>query len=96
MSKRDAYKQKIEAELELAMAKLAEMKAHAKSSVADVRIQSARISDDLENRINATKARLGELGEASEEAWERLKEGVEHSWKDLSSAVKDASAKFSH
>ena len=94
MSTKEAYKQKIEAELELAQAKLAEFKAQAKSSAADARIKNAKQVDDLEQKIDATKAKLKELGEASDDAWEQLKVGVESAWDALSTAIRNAAAKF--
>ena len=94
MSTKEAYKQKIEAELELAEAKLAEFQAQAKSSAADARIQHAKQVDELEQNINATKAKLKELGEASDDAWEQLKVGVESAWGALSAAIRNAAAKF--
>jgi gas vesicle protein len=94
MSTKEAYKQKIEAELELAQAKLAEFKAQAKVSTADARIKSAKQVDELEQMIGATKAKLKELGEASEDAWEQLKDGVESAWGALSVAIRNAAAKF--
>lgn len=48
MNTQDAYTQKIEAELELVQAQLAEFKARAKSLTADARIQHAQQVDDLE------------------------------------------------
>jgi hypothetical protein len=94
MSAKEAYKQKIEAELELAQAKLAEFKAQAKSSAADARIKNAKQVDELEEKINATKGKLKELGEASEDGWEQLKVGVESAWGALSTAIRNAAAKF--
>lgn len=94
MSQKDAYKLKIEAELELVQAKLAEMKAIAKSSVADAQIQYGKIVDDLEVRLDNTKSKLKDLGSASEDAWESLKDGVEGAWSELSKAVHKAGAKF--
>jgi flagellar motility protein MotE (MotC chaperone) len=94
MSTKEAYKQKIEAELELAQAKLAEFRAQAKSSAADARIQHAKQVDELEQNINATKAKLQELGEASDDGWEQLKAGVESAWGALSAAIRNAAAKF--
>ena len=94
MSTREAYKQKIEAELELAQAKLAEFKAQAKISTADARIQHAKQVDEIEQRVGATKAKLKELCEASEDAWEQLKDGVESAWSTLSVAIQNAAAKF--
>lgn len=74
MSTKDAYKQKIEAEVELAQAKLAELRAEAKSSAADTRIKYEKQIEDLEHKVDTAKAKLKELGEASEDAWEHLKE----------------------
>jgi hypothetical protein len=42
MTTKQAYKQKMEAELELAQAKLAEFKAQAKSAAADTQIKHAK------------------------------------------------------
>jgi hypothetical protein len=94
MSRKEAYKQKIEAELELAQAKLAEFKAQAKISSADARIKHAKQVDEIEQRVGATKAKLKELGEASEDAWEQLEDGVESAWGALSAAIRNAAAKF--
>jgi hypothetical protein len=94
MSTKEAYKQKIEAELELAQAKLAEFKAQAKSSAADARIKLAKQVDELEQKVDTTRAKLKELGEASDDAWEQLKVGVESAWGALSAAIRNAAAKF--
>lgn len=94
MSTKDAYKQKIEAEVELAQAKLAELRAKAKSSVADARIKYATQLDDLEQGVEATKAKLKELGEANEDAWEHLKAEMESAWGALRDGVRDIAAKL--
>jgi len=94
MSTKEAYKQKIEAELELAQAKLDQFKAQTKISTADARIKYAKHVEEIEQRVSATKAKLKELGEASEEAWEQLKGGVESAWGALSAAIRNAAAKF--
>jgi len=94
MSTKEAYKQKIEAEVELVQAKLAGLKAEAKSSAADTRIKYDKQIEELEQKVDATKAKLKELGEAGEDAWEHLKDGVESAWSTLSNAVKDTTAKL--
>ena len=88
MSKKDDYKKKIETEVDLVQAKLAEWKAGAKSSAADVRIKYAKQVDELEQKLEVTKAKLKELGEAGEDAWERLKDGVESAWDTLSATFR--------
>lgn len=94
MTTKEVYKQKVEAELELAQAKLAELKARAKNAAADTRIAYGEQVDELEKKFDATKLKLKELGEASDGAWEHLKGGVESAWHILSTAVHDAVAKF--
>ena len=94
MSTKEAYKQKIDAEVELAQAKLSELRAKAKISAADVRIKYGRQIDDLEQGVEATKAKLKELGEANEEAWEHLKEEVESAWEALRDGVREVGAKL--
>jgi hypothetical protein len=94
MSAKEAYKQKIQAELDLAQAKLAELKARAKTEVADSRVKYARQVEDLEQKLDTAKAKLKELGEAGEDAWERVKDGVENAWGALSAAIRDSVAKF--
>ena len=94
MSTKEAYKQKIDAEVELAQAKLSELRAKAKISAADTRIKYAQQIDDLEQGVEATKAKLKELGEASGDAWEHLKEEVERAWGALRDGVRDVGAKL--
>ena len=50
--------------------------------------------DELEQKVDATKVKLKELGEASDDAWEQLKVGVEAAWGALSVAIRNAAAKF--
>ncbi len=94
MSTLDAYKQKVEAELELAQLKLATLKAEAGNAAADAQIKYAEQIDHLEHGVAATKAKLSELATASEEAWEHLKDDAESAWQSLSTAVKNATAKL--
>ncbi len=94
MSTKEAYKEKIEAEVDLAQAKLAELKAQARSSTADARIKYDDQIDKLQQRVDATRDKLKELGESGEDSWEQLKDSIEHTWKTLNSAVRDAVARI--
>lgn len=96
MGTKEAYKQKMEAEVELAQAKVAELKAQAKSSAADASIKYATQIEELEHGVDATKVKLKELGDAGDDNWERFKDGVEGAWGKLSTAVRDTAAKFRH
>jgi hypothetical protein len=94
MNTKQDYQQKIEAELALAQAKLAEFQARAKVASADTRISYNQQMSELEQRFDDTKIRLKELGEASDGAWENLKDGVEAAWDSLSTSVQNAATKF--
>ncbi|MBU4119332.1 MAG: hypothetical protein KJ555_11280 [Proteobacteria bacterium] len=94
MSTKEAYKQKIEAEVELAQAKLAGLRAKAKISAADARIKYAKQIDDLELGAEAMKAKLKKLGEVNEDAWDHLKAEVEIAWGVLRDGVQDITGKL--
>jgi hypothetical protein len=94
LNTKQAYKQKMEAELELAQAKLAEFKAQAKSAAADTQFEHVKQVDELEEKVGDTKAKLHELAAASDDVWGKFKDGVESSWKSLSVAVRNTAAKF--
>lgn len=94
MTTKEAYKQKINAELGLAQAKLVEFKAEAKNSAADIRVKYNEHLDELQLMVDTTKEKLKELDDASEDAWEHLKQGVESAWNSLGTALKDMTDKY--
>ncbi|MBU0653590.1 MAG: hypothetical protein KJ914_00490 [Gammaproteobacteria bacterium] len=94
MNTKEDYQQKIEAELGLAQAKLAEFQARAKVASADTRMSYNEHMRDMEQKFDATRTKLKEFGEASDGAWENLKDGVETAWNSLSTSVQNAAAKF--
>lgn len=94
MSTKDAYKQKAEAELEIAHAKVDEFKARAKNFTADTRIKYAEHLHELEHGVDNAKAKLKELGEAGEDGWEKFKESVESALHKVRKAMHDVAEKF--
>lgn len=94
METKEAYRQKLEAELELIHAKILEFRAMAKVAVADAKIQALNTIETLDKKYEATKARLGDLNQASEDAWDAMKSGVEKAWGDLRTAFGDAKERF--
>jgi hypothetical protein len=94
MDTKDAYKQKAEAELEIAHAKVAEFRARAKNFTADTRIKYAKHLEDFEHSVNTAKVRLKELGEAGEDGWEKLKDGVEKALHGLRKTMHEVADKF--
>lgn len=94
MSTKAAYQQKIEAEMELAQAKIETLRAQAKSALADERIKYEDEIAAIESGLETTKSKLKELGEASDDAWDHLKSGVESAWNSASHSIHAAYTKL--
>ena len=88
MNTKEAYKQKIEAKLDLVKANLEELKAKAKTASADMKISYAKEIESLESNYSIVKSKLSELGEITEGAWEHLKKDIESSWDSLRNYAK--------
>ena len=94
MSTKDAYKQKIEAELELVNAKLKVLSAKAKIVSADANLKYVKEINAMEDEYAVVKSKLDKLGKASENTWEDLKEETEDAWNSLRANVKGAFTKL--
>jgi predicted nucleic acid-binding Zn-ribbon protein len=94
MDTKALHKQKLQAQLDEWKADIAKLKAKATSDSADAQIAMKKQFADLETHVEEAQAKMAELGEASEEAWDTLKTGAESTWLSLKTAVGDAMAKF--
>ncbi len=94
MSIKETYKKKAEAELDLAQARLAEFKAKGKTMAEEVHVKYAEKVGDLERGVDSVRAKLKEVGEAGEDTWEHLKDGVEKALRSLSSGIHDIADKI--
>lgn len=84
----------MEAQIEEQRAHLEVMKAKIKQAIADGKIMTYEELADAEGKLASTKAKLKELGTASEGAWEDVKSGVERAWASLKAAGEKAADKF--
>lgn len=94
MSEKKTYKEMIDAELDLVQVKITELKAQRKLYNADIRNRHARHVENLEHKLDQTRAKLQELEKADEHVWEQLKDGVENMWTTLQSTLEDTVATF--
>jgi len=94
MSVREEYKKKAEAEVDLAQVRLAEFKDKVKASKADAHVTYAEQVDHLEKAVEDAKKMLMELGEAGEDVWEKLMDGIESALRSLSATIKDIADKI--
>jgi uncharacterized coiled-coil DUF342 family protein len=87
MNTKEAYIDKLEAQLKEWSAKIDGLEAKADRAGADARIKLSKEIDKLKKNRTEAKNKINELKEASEDAWEELKEGAENIWKEYKSTL---------
>ncbi len=95
MNEKEAYRQKIEAQIDEWKAEMDKLDARAKKLEAEGRIEAESLIQDLKARQEAARAKLEELRSAGDAAWKDIKEGLDRAVSELGDAVRAASAKFS-
>jgi methyl-accepting chemotaxis protein len=94
MKTRDAYVEKLAAELNEWSAQIDLLAAKAENAKADVKLQYAQELEELRVRQREASEKMKELEEASDEAWENMKGTADKVWEDLKTGITTASAKF--
>lgn len=94
MGLKEAYQDKLEAQLQEWTAKLDQLKAKADGAEAEAKIEYYKQIDGVRAKVAVAQEKLNELKTSSGEAWETLKCGVESVWTDLRTAVEGAVSKF--
>lgn len=89
-STRELYKQKYEAQLEEWGAKIDELKAHADKLTAQAKLDLKPHTEAVHAKLEAAKAKLRHLSEATDDSWEGVKKDAEVVWHDARSAVEGA------
>jgi len=94
MNEKEQYQQKMQAQLDEIKAELEILKQKAVEADKDTQPKINKHIKELEAKIDDTKSNLGKLRDASGDAWDAVKDGVESSWQSLKSGVKEAVSKF--
>ena len=94
MSNKQAYQQKVQAQLDEWSAEIDKLRAKADKADADAQIALNREIDDLRDKKNQAREKLDELSDASEGAWEDLKTGIEAASNQLGQALRSAQSRF--
>ncbi|WP_323035785.1 coiled coil domain-containing protein [Pararhodobacter sp.] len=90
MDRKDAYQDKLQAQLDVWKAEIAKLRAKADLAQADARLKYMEEIDGLRAYQKKAEARLKELQDAQGEAWKDVKSGVEAAWDEMSDAMKSA------
>jgi chromosome segregation ATPase len=94
MASRQAYVQKLNAQLKEWDAKLDQLSAKAQKATADARINYENELESLRARRAVANRKLEELGQRGESAWEDMKDGVEKVWDEMGKAMEKVAARF--
>ncbi len=93
-NEKEAYRQKMQAELDQYRARIEMLRAQAAEAGADARIEYEKHLDELEGRRKEMEAKLEKLSASGEEAFSDMKKGVASAWQELGRAVDEAASRF--
>lgn len=91
---KEALVNKMESRIEQSRLEIEKLKAKAREAKADARMKLNHEIEALEKKKIEVEARVKDLKDAGDTAWQDLKAGAEHAWKALSSSVDRASSRF--
>ena len=94
MEIKDAYKQKMAAQLKEWSAQINLLEAKMENVGADMKIKRAEALHELRAKQRAASEKMKELENASGEAWEQVKATADKVWEDLKTGVADVHSKF--
>jgi hypothetical protein len=94
MNRKQAYEERLRAELDEWTAKIDVLKAKADKAEAGAKLKYYETIEELQSKQVLARDKLRRLHEASGDAWIDLKKGVESAWSDLGDAVRSATSRF--
>lgn len=95
MKNKDAYEKKMQAQMKERSAEIEKLQAKAEQAEADASIDADSAIRELKDKKAAAEAKLDELRETSDDAWNDVKRGFDAATSALSASLKSASARFS-
>lgn len=94
MEIREAYKQKMAAQLKEWGAQINLLEAKVENAGASMKIRRVEAVNDLRNKQHSAAAKLQELEKSSSDAWEQIKTTTDNLWDDLKKGIADTQDKF--
>lgn len=95
MENKEAYRKKVEAQLDEWKAEADKMRAKFNKKKAESEIEYGKYLDTLKEKQKKARARLRKLEDAGEDAWEELKKGVDKATHDIKKSIDKAKSKLS-
>ena len=94
MNKKQAYEEKLKAQLNQWTAEIDVLKAKAEKAEAEAKVNYQETIEDLQEKRSRANEKLQDLRRAGDDAWEDLKEGIEEAWSSLGASIKSAMSRF--
>lgn len=94
MDKKQAYLEKLDAELDEWKAQITQLHAKADKAQADAKLTYLEEVDKLKAKQKEAEAQMEKLKTAQGDAWKDVTKGVEAAWDDLGKAMKSAWNRF--
>lgn len=91
---KENYQLKIQAQLDEWRADIDRLKEKAKKAPAEGRQKYQESIDRLELRMNEGKAKLKDLKESTDEAWDSVREGADSIWDTMKATFAEVKEKF--
>lgn len=91
---REAYIEKLKAQLDRWNAEIEKLKARAGQIKSDVKLGYEKQMKDLEEKHKRAGEKLEELRRADAGAWRDLKAGIENTWQTLGDSIRFAVSRF--
>ncbi|WP_163341140.1 coiled coil domain-containing protein [Desulfopila sp. IMCC35008] len=94
MNKKEAYEQKVQAQVDEWNAEILKLKAQAAKAKAEVQINFNNQVEELQQKKETVNEKLIQLKEASGESWEDLKAGIEEGLDLLKTTVNSIISRY--
>jgi hypothetical protein len=94
MEIKEAYKQKMAAQLKEWSAQINLLEAKAENVGAGMKVRHAEVMLDLQAKHRVALEKMNELESASSETWDKVKETSNKIWDDLKTGIAEAHSKF--
>jgi predicted nucleic acid-binding Zn-ribbon protein len=94
MSEKDQYAKKAKAKIDEWNADIDKMKVKMDAAEADAKIEYQQQLDEMRAQRDEAEAKLKEVREAGDEAWDDMKAGVDKAWSSISDAFERARSRL--
>jgi len=91
---KEEFQKNLDARLKDLDGEIAKLREKGRGLKDDAKASWDRKLADLESKRDAARAKLGEVGNSSAEAWKDVQKGAQSAWDELDKAFRDASREF--